>query len=87
MFNSVIINFIMKFFYVFFCLCIVKAQIALPTFHGSHKAHNTSTSSSNSNLEDIFGSSNTFTLMGNQRWTNSYAVTGGGDIDQIATFL
>lgn len=87
MFNSVIINFIMKFHYVFFCLCIVRAQIALPTFHGSHKAHNTSTSSSNSNLEDIFGSSNTFTLMGNQRWTNSYAVTGWGDIDQNSHFF
>ena len=74
----------MKFHYVF-CLGIVKAQIALPTFHGAQKTHNTP--SSNSTLEDIFGPSNTFTLMGNQRWTNNYAVTGWGDIDQNSHFF
>ena len=78
----------MKFHYVFFCLCIVNAQIALPTFHGVQKTHNTP--SSNINLEDIFGSSTTFTLMGNQRWTHSSfssAVTGWGDIDQNSHFF
>ena len=66
-------------------LSFVKAQIALPTFHGSHKAHNTSSSSSN--LENIFGSATEFTLPGNNRWTNNYEVTGWGDISQNAGFF
>ena len=45
-----------------FFLSGINAQIALPTFQGVHKPHNTS--SSNSNLEDIFGSATEFTLMG-----------------------
>ena len=78
----------MRKIYLFLILCGLKAQIALPTFHGANKTHNST--SSNSNLEDIFGSATEFTLMGNQRWThNTYssAVTGWGDIDQNSHFF
>ena len=63
-----------------FFLSFINAQIALPTFQAVHKPHSTA-SSSNSNLEDIFGSATEFTLMGNTIWTNNNACTGWGDID------
>ena len=78
----------MRIIFLFLIFSKLNAQIALPTFHGVQKTHNTP--SSNINLEDIFGSSTTFTLMGNQRWTHSSyssAVTGWGDIDQNSHFF
>ena len=68
-----------------FFLSGINAQIALPTFQGVHKPHNTS--SSNSNLEDIFGSATEFTLMGSNSWTNYGAVTGWGDISGNNSFF
>jgi len=69
----------MKAISLLFFLSFINAQIALPTFQAVHKPHNTS--SSNSNLEDIFGSATEFTLMGSSSWTNNNACTGWGDID------
>ena len=68
----------MRKIYLFLILCGLKAQIALPTFHGAQKTHNST--SSNSNLENIFGSATEFTLMGNSIWTNRFECTGWGDI-------
>jgi hypothetical protein len=63
-----------------FFLSFINAQIALPTFQAVHKPHSAA-SSSNSNLEDIFGSATSFTYMANNRWThNSSVVTGWGNI-------
>lgn len=75
----------MRIILLFLILCGLKAQIALPTFYGAQKTHNST--SSNSNLENIFGSATEFTLMGNSRWTNNYAVTGWGDIEQNVGFF
>ena len=61
--------------------CIINAQIALPTFQAVHKPQNTS--SSNNNLEAIFGSATSFTYMANNRWThNNNVLTGWGHIMQ-----
>ena len=75
----------MRIILLFLIFSKLNAQIALPTFHGAQKTHNTS--SSISTLEGVFGASNTFTLMGNQRWTNSFDVTGWGDISQNQNFF
>ena len=67
-----------------FILSFINAQIALPTFQAVHKPHSTA-SSSNSNLEDIFGSATSFTYMANNRWTHrNTAVTGWGNISTNA---
>ena len=66
-------------------LSFINAQIALPTFQAVHKPHNTS--SSNSNLEDIFGSATEFTLMGSNSLTNHFECTGWGDISGNASFF
>ena len=68
-----------------FSLSFINAQIALPTFQGVHKPQ--STSSSNSNLEGVFGSATEFTLMGSNSWTNNYNCTGWGDISGNASFF
>ena len=62
-----------------FFLSFIDAQIALPTFQAVHKSH--TTTSSNGELENIFGSATSFTLKGNNSWTQNYACTGWGDID------
>ena len=75
----------MKAISLLFFLSFINAQIALPTFQAVHKPQNTS--SSNSNLEDIFGSATEFTLMGSNSWTNYGAVTGWGDISGNNSFF
>ena len=66
---------------ILFLLSIINAQIALPTFHAVHKPQNTS-SSSNNNLEDIFGSATAFTYMANISWTNkNTGLNGWGDME------
>ena len=73
----------MRIVYLFLILCILEAQIALPTFHGAQKTHNSS--SSNSNLEDIFGSATDFTYMANISWTNKdTGLNGWGDMENTS---
>ena len=75
----------MKAISLLFSLSFINAQIALPTFQGVHKPQ--STSSSNSNLEGVFGSATEFTLMGSNSWTNYGTCTGWGDISGNASFF
>ena len=67
------------------CVAVIDAQFALPTFQAVHTPQNTS--SSNSNLEGVFGSATEFTLMGSNSWTNYGAVTGWGNISGNSSFF
>jgi len=72
----------MKIIPLLFSLSFINAQIALPTFQAVHKPQNTS--SSNSNLEDIFGSATSFTYMANILWTNDgNGLNGWGDMNNV----
>ena len=52
----------MKFQHLFFCLCLAKAQVALPTFQAAHKPQ---VSGNNYNLVNlVFNSSGTFNGQG-----------------------
>ena len=69
----------MKFQYLFFCLCLAKSQVALPTFQAAHKPQ---VSGNNYNLVTlVFNSSGTsdgqgITLSSNMRFKS----TGGGHL-------